>query len=210
MDASAKQFIAEISSRAKTVNKEIISERQRMLTLEKKYHAHQKINARDISWLRKLAREYNIKSPNFQHSDSWHLLELRVDEVPPSLVTAQAINESAWGRSHFASKVNNYFGQHCAHKDCGIVPKNRPVGATFEVARFLNMTESVKSYIHNLNTNSYYVNFRLLRLSMRKKDQPLDAISLAEQLVRYAKHPQYSDIIQGIMKKYNLLSLDGV
>ena len=88
------------------------------------------------------------------------------------------------------------------------MPKNRPVGATFEVARFLNMTESVKSYIHNLNTNSYYVNFRMLRLSMRNKNQPLDAILLSEQLVLYAEHPQYSDIIQGIIKKYNLLSLD--
>ncbi len=205
---SQKQFITEISLRAQKINQDIVLERQQMLGLEKKHNAHQKIKSGSIRWLTKLAHQYNIKAPNFKYAGIWHLLELRVDAVPTSLVTAQAINESAWGHSRFAAQANNYFGQHCKQKGCGVVPKHLAADSTFEISRFINMTESVKSYMNNLNTNPYYKQFRQARLSMRRNQKPLDAVLLSTYVEIYAEHPDYVKILQGLMKKYNLLQLD--
>ncbi|MDZ7825939.1 MAG: glucosaminidase domain-containing protein [Gammaproteobacteria bacterium] len=43
----------------------------------------------------------------------------RADEIPPSLVLAQAAAESAWGTSRFARMANNLFGQPRFTEGCG-------------------------------------------------------------------------------------------
>jgi len=58
--------------------------------------------------LEKLASKYRVKSPATQEE----LLKV-IDILPPSLILAQAANESNWGRSRFAKDFNNYFGIWC-------------------------------------------------------------------------------------------------
>ena len=80
----------------------------------------------------------------------------RVDEIPASLVLAQAANESAWGTSRFTLEGNNIFGQWCYTPGCGIVPNRRISGATHEVQKFDSIAGAIESYFININSNSAY------------------------------------------------------
>ena len=77
---------------------------------------------------------YNVKWSTGK--DSWKKLLERVDAVALEVALAQSANESAWGQSRFAKQGNNFFGQWCYRKGCGIVPKKRDKGGRHEVAKF--------------------------------------------------------------------------
>ena len=74
--------------------------------------------------LKKLVKKYRIADGTRQEQID-ALLE-QVNVIPPSLVLAQAANESAWGTSRFAREGNNLFGEWCFSKGCGLVPNAAP------------------------------------------------------------------------------------
>ena len=84
-----------------------------------------------LSELDKLAKKYRIEKLTSKED-----LLLVIDILPPSLMLAQAANESNWGRSRFAEDFNNYFGIWCFKKGCGVVPNKRDKNASHEVASF--------------------------------------------------------------------------
>jgi Bax protein len=100
---------------------------------------------------------------------------------------AQSANESAWGTSRFARKGNNFFGQWCFRKGCGLVPKQRDANKTHEVAAFDSPEESVKMYIRNLNSNSAYKSLRDLRAKLRRANKPVTGHALAAGLKHYSE-----------------------
>lgn len=114
-------------------------------------------------------------------------LLLRLDEVPPALVLAQAANESAWGTSRFARRANNLFGQWTWQAAHGIVPEGRPEGETYLVRRFPSLRDSVSDYLYNINVGHAYEELRRLRGEMRAASLPLDALELAAGLHRYSR-----------------------
>ena len=111
----------------------------------------------------------------------------RIDVIPPSLVLAQAANESAWGTSRFAAKANNYFGQWCFKKDCGLVPLRRSAGTTHEVRKFANAQKSVRGYLMNLNTGRAYVGLRAIRTKARRSGAVISGMDLAAGLTQYSE-----------------------
>jgi len=78
-------------------NSEIIALRKSILNNE--------LNAFELE---ELAAKYRLQNPATKED----LLTV-IDILPPSLVLAQAANESDWGRSRFAEDFNNYFGIWC-------------------------------------------------------------------------------------------------
>ena len=117
-------------------------------------------------------------------------LLLKVDVIPENLAIAQAAVESAWGTSRFAIEANNIFGEWTFKSGTGIVPKNRPVGATYEIEVFDNLLESMRSYAMNLNKLSFYEDFRLIRAG-KKKGHPADGLlsysELGEEYIKIVK-----------------------
>ena len=99
---------------------------------------------------------------------------------------AQSANESGWGTSRFAREVNNYFGQWCFQPGCGIVPRRRPKAATYEVLTFDTTKQSVRSYMHYLNTSNAYKKLRTIRQSLRHKEKPVTGSHLANGLEKYS------------------------
>ena len=79
----------------------------------------------------------------------------RVDTIPTSLVLVQAATESGWGTSRFAVEGNNLFGQRCYDTGCGLAPAGR-TNPSFSVKAFASVEDSVRSYVHNINTHSQY------------------------------------------------------
>ena len=127
--------------------------------------------------------------------------------MPVSMIVAQAAYETNWGSSRFAREANNYFGQHCKVNGCGIIPKKRAHGATFEVKKFDSLSAAITSYIHNLNTNKSYKRLRKIRAKLRK-DNNLSGSNLAIGLSGYSQQKTYVQAIQSIIKKYELRQYD--
>lgn len=154
-----------------------------------------------------LCKKYAKKCQNLDKARIESLLT-RVDQIPPSLVLAQAANESAWGTSRFATQANNYFGQWCFKKGCGLVPLRRNQGSQHEVRKFNSAASSVRAYLLNINTNAAYADLRKIRAKARSMNQPLSALVLAEGLSRYSERGEdYVKEIQSMIKFNRLVSI---
>lgn len=210
-ELSHKKFIEFILSKAAVANGEILQQRRQLLNLYHAFLEHKTISQVNQHWLKQLATQYRAPLNDFHKDATWLALMQRVDIVPNSLVVAQAINESAWGTSRFAKQGNNYFGQWCYTKNCGIVPKQRAKGAQFEVRKFPNALSSVKSYMLNLNSNHLYQQFRHQRHLLRLAGEPIYGLNLANALTMYStRREAYVKMIQGIIKRYKLAVYDSV
>ncbi|GAA5316890.1 MAG: hypothetical protein AseanaTS_20940 [Candidatus Pelagadaptatus aseana] len=159
-----------------------------------------------LATVQQLAKRYRV--PDAERLSYQALIDellVHVDIIPAALVLAQAANESAWGTSRFATEANNYFGQWCFSSGCGVVPKQRNTGATHEVARFKSADASVEAYFLNLNRNQSYRKLRRIRAEMRKNNQKIDAIQLAEGLEHYSSRGEaYIEELQAMIR-YNKL-----
>ena len=157
-------------------------------------------NELSASELDKLAKKYRIEKPTSKED-----LLLVIDILPPSLVLAQAANESNWGRSRFAEDFNNYFGIWCFKKGCGVVPNKRDKNASHEVASFKSLKECIDYYVLNINRSYAYEDLRLLRKEQREDSNAITGILLADGLANYA-YPgnEYIDSIKSVIQ-YNQL-----
>ena len=145
--------------------------------------------------LNDLANKYRIKT-----SISKEELLKVIDILPPSLVLAQAANESNWGRSRFAKEYNNYFGIWCFSKGCGVVPKEREETATHEVARFNSLEDCIDYYVLNINRSYAYEDLRQIRKNQRENLEAITGIVLAEGLENYAfPGNEYIDSIKSLI-----------
>ncbi|MGM0450043.1 MAG: glucosaminidase domain-containing protein [Pseudomonadota bacterium] len=136
-------------------------------------------------------------------------LDRRMDIIPPSLMIAQAANESAWGTSRFATKGNNLFGQWCFNQGCGLVPQGRPDGMSHEVEVFDSPYQSVRSYMTNLNRHNAYKGLRERRETLRTQDEFPDGVTLAGGLEAYSERGQaYVHEIRGMINSNGLPEYD--
>lgn len=157
--------------------------------------------------LERLLKKYKLDNFDPKEQGNWNELLKRVDQVPLSLVLAQAANESGWGTSRFAREGNNYFGQWCFIRGCGMVPKNRGEGKTHEVASFGSPTESVGAYIKNLNQNQAYKSLRQLRANKRMQSEQITGRELANGLLKYSERgEEYVQEIKNLIQHNNLES----
>ena len=144
--------------------------------------------------LNDLAKKYRVETPSKEE-----LLKV-IDILPPSLVLAQAANESDWGRSRFAKDFNNYFGIWCFTKGCGVIPKDRDEDATHEVASFNSLEDCIDYYVLNINRSYAYEDLRLMRKNQRESLQPITGTLLAQGLGNYAfPGDEYIESIQTLI-----------
>ncbi|MCK4674724.1 MAG: glucosaminidase domain-containing protein [Gammaproteobacteria bacterium] len=162
----------------------INDENTKILSLRKALLAAKKNNnRRDF-----VSRTANSYSVDWQAGkEDWGRLLERVDTVALELALAQSAIESAWGQSRFAIQGNNFFGQWCYQKGCGIVPESRDKGTTHEVARFTSVNKSVRSYLKMINTGRVYASLRKARKKDRAAGRQPNAIAQAGGLVKYSQ-----------------------
>ena len=191
----------------------IAAKNQEIALTREKLH-HWRDNSSDIGWwdarqLDDLASQYRVKEFTIDDNASWDKLLLKVDVLPPSLVLAQAANESAWGTSRFATLGNNYFGQWCYKKGCGLVPKQRDTGKAHEVAAFDSPQESLNSYMQNLNSHPAYKPLRKIRDQCHRNNQDITGIALAVGLTSYSERgAQYIKELQEMINFNGLSKYD--
>ncbi|MBU2923321.1 glucosaminidase domain-containing protein [Colwellia sp. 4_MG-2023] len=171
-------------------------------------------NRNNISWWDKrkiadIAIQYRVTDATIDDDIFWQKLLKRVDVLPPSLVLAQAANESAWGTSRFAQLGNNFFGQWCFEKGCGLIPNKRDSGKSHEVAAFDSPQQSLESYMNNLNSHPAYQSLRNIRAQQRADKQPITGLVLAEGLSRYSERGmEYITELRAMIKFNKLTQYD--
>ncbi|MDY6844875.1 MAG: glucosaminidase domain-containing protein [Thermodesulfobacteriota bacterium] len=166
-------------------NAKVLKKRERLLVLYEKQHNNLDQSPEDLKWIDGLVSLYKIKKK--QEEYKWEVLLRRVDIVPVQLALIQSAKETGWGTSRFARVGNNMFGQWCFSELRGIVPKQRGSDANHRVATFKTVKDSVRSYIHNINTSDAYTRLRHLRFEQRQAGEVPDSYALANGLLRYSE-----------------------
>ena len=153
--------------------------------------------------LEKWAVLYRVDPKNLDDSQLIEQLLHRVDAIPVALAMAQAAVESGWGTSRFALQGNALFGQWAWTESAGM----RPLDASNEravVRSFGSLLESVRAYMHNLNTHPSYRRFRDARQRLKQNNEPMNASKLAAFLDSYAEIGMaYVDKILAIISSNN-------
>ena len=169
------------------INEEISQERELLLTICQALKADKALSEEQKDFLLTLARKYKIKGDLLTSSTVRDNLLKRVDILPPSLVLAQAATESGYGTSRFALMGNNLFGEWTFTPGTGLIPRERPDGATYEVRRFDSIYDSLQSYMTNINTHWAYRKLREQRAQLREAGISPKGIDLAHGLERYSE-----------------------
>ena len=155
-------------------------------------------------WLNMKFKQYGVKNKDLS------TLKIRMDEIPVSLVIAQAAKETGWGTSRFALEGNALFGQWTFSGD-GIKPKFSDNDKNHKVMKFQILKASVRAYQRNLNTHSSYKKFRKLRAQSRDNDEKLDSLILADCLDQYAATGvEYTKTLKKIILQNSLKDFDEV
>lgn len=144
------------------------------------------VQANDRNTLDQWAVLYRIKPESLDDIELAEHLLRRVDTIPVALALAQAAVESGWGTSRFAQQGNALFGQWAWTGSAGM----RPLAASNEravVRSFGNLLESVRAYMHNLNTHQNYKRFRDARYLLKPQAEAVKASRLANYLDSYAE-----------------------
>ena len=175
----------------------IVQENEKLLSLNKKIksikNSFDKISRKEADWVNKLMVEYR--------ADTLDALLIKVDKIPVSLALAQAVIESGWGTSRFAYEGNALFGQYVwGSTNHGIIPNDRETDAKYKIKSFDSLSDSVASYMKNLNTNFHYNEFRINRFVLRSNNIPLRGMYLAEYLISYSIEDNYTDKIKNIIE----------
>ena len=179
-------------------NLDIRKERQFLLFMREKQDTAFSSNERRK--IKQLGTKYGLGELDIETDGLSQLLN-RVDEIPVSMVLAQAAIESAWGTSRFARDANNLFGQWCYEKGCGLVPLRRNPGSKHEVKKFDSVEDAIEEYLHNLNTNNAYNYLREVRKNLRHNNQILSGNKLAEGLLNYSEmREKYIEEVRAVIR----------
>lgn len=203
-DEKKAAFFDFLFPRIVLANSRILLEREYLELLA----AKPELSAKEKRWLADEAERLRI-DPAPAGNALIAKLKKRLDVIPPSLIMAQAANESAWGTSRFAVEGNNLFGQWCFTDGCGLVPQSRAAGAQHEVAAFTTPYRSVRAYIENLNRHPSYKTLRDIRQAERKQQKALSGKELAAGLINYSERGQeYIGEITAMIRHNNLTDYD--
>ena len=212
LDAKTKKekFISSILPVVVRQNEEILNNRKKLLAIRDYLVINKTLGNVDQQFLESLASKYNINTVNKHKIDTIEILLESVDEIPNSIVLAQAANESGWGTSRFAKEFNALFGEYTFDTDSGVAPISRNEGEKHLIKFFPNIDESIKSYFNNLNTHTAYKKFRSSRRELREINLELDPMILVKYLKPYAKDKNYVKNIKSIIKTNQLSKFDSL
>ena len=124
------------------------------------------------------------------------------ERVIVAISVAQAILESDWGRSRFATEANNFYG--IIETDI-TEPHIKSLRSDIMLKVYGNKCESVSDYIDLLNTSSAFEEYREIRIK-QVLDDNVNVPEVISSLKNYAVDPEYVDkllfVTLGLFRKY--------
>ncbi|MDA9713919.1 glucosaminidase domain-containing protein [Alphaproteobacteria bacterium] len=188
-------------------NASIMQERRMVINIEKKF-ARKDLNKNETDEIIRLSKKYKLDYSEI-NTKLFRKLKQRINIIPVSLALGQAIIESGWGQSRFATEGNALYGQWTTSEDKGIIPQDRDEDKTHAVLKFKDLSESVIAYMFNINTHQAYYNFRVIR-RIDERIKYTDPISMkVKYLAAYAEiGDKYVDKLELIIASNNLQEFD--
>jgi len=166
--------------------------------------------AADREWFANLLQDYGLDPADYaDKAKLGEALLKRVDVIPPSLVLAQAAEESGWGTSRFAFTGNALFGQWTWGGQ-GIRPEQQRSGrGDYKIAAFDAPLQSVQAHARNLNTHNAYAQFRTKRAQLRANNERISGNKLVDALSSYSERGlDYVKSLRSIISYNNLDDTD--
>jgi Bax protein len=203
-------FFRSVGPLALRSNELILGQRARLKKLLAK---QDNLTAGERQWLEALAEQYGLDVASYPDPNGLEEALLpRVDVIPPSLILAQAAEESGWGTSRFAFTGNALFGQW-TWGGKGIRPEQQREGkGDYKIAAFDAPLQSVQAHARNLNTHHAYLQFRIKRAQIRANNNNYNNISgydLAGSLTSYSERGQeYVKTLRSIISYNKLQAAD--
>jgi Bax protein len=185
-------FVQNLLPSIREINQEILRDR----TTLKSIMQRQSLTPAQQTWL-------EDKMTRYRANNVRELLQ-KMDVIPPSLVLSQAGLESGWGTSDISRQFNAFFGQKTWGDKNAVIA---PGGERYQT--FDNPTQSIRSYIQNLNSHPAYQSLRQTRAQLRKTNKPLTGDVLATGLEKYStKGKDYVRQVQGMIRGRKWTDLD--
>ena len=194
-------------------NELIESDRQQVESIVERLRAGKTPGSKEQALLRDTAIAYKVADEESDLDITEPALQdelmRRVDTLPPSLVLAQAAEESGWGTSRFVIEGNALFGMW-TWGDEGIRPEQqRTEHGDHKIASYETPLHSVMAYMRNLNTHKSYESLRARRAELRRSGAKVTGWELAKTLTKYSERGQaYVDSLHGLMKTNMLMATD--
>ncbi|MFZ5724504.1 MAG: glucosaminidase domain-containing protein [Pseudomonadota bacterium] len=181
-------------------NRRLLDDRARIDRIERELANEDDISREDFEWLKNMAGRYNLDPAARRNPDFFDSLRRRVDTLPASMIIAQAALESGWGRSPVTRESNNFFGHYCYEPDCGV-----PAPGSGDLRVFKSPADSVRAYMHNLNSHRAYADLRKRRAAMRAAGWPVSGSALIQALGSYSERGQaYIDDLATLIRENEL------
>lgn len=207
--SSHQSFVQQLIPLIEAENERLLIRRQKVKQLLNRLNHGRVLTGQESKYIGQMSREYRVTGDPMLEVEARRALQAHIDVIPVSLTLAQAANESAWGESRFAKEGNNLFGIWTYDETKGIVPAERKAGARHLIRKFDSLAESVRYYMHTLNSHPAYADLRKIRAEQRSSKQPLDSMKLATGLTKYsAKGEEYVRLIQQLIERHAFSDLD--
>lgn len=157
---------------------------------------------------RRAQEEIDFRQAYIEDTEKMAMRIARKNNILPSVMLAQSILESNWGRSELSREYNNYFGIKAVKKDQGVVFETEEY-VDGESGRYM---ENFKKYSSKRESFEHYA--KLLTTAKRyEKVKTAKNYKEAAQYIKeggYATDPSYADKIISVVEKYELDKYDEV
>jgi Bax protein len=190
-------------------NELIAGDRRRVEAIVAELRRGGKVGDDDRTFLTKIAATYRVGDGVVGDRKLQDELLVRVDTVPPSLVLAQAAEESGWGSSRFTAEGNALFGMW-TFGGKGMTPQQqRTEIGNYKLAAYETPLESVMAYMLNLDCHDAYRDLRSRRAELRRTGAKVTGWELAGTLTKYSERgPAYVESLRSLMDANKLRPTD--
>lgn len=157
---------------------------------------------------RRTQEEIDFRQAYIEDTEKMAVRIARKNNILPSVMLAQSILESNWGRSELSREYNNYFGIKEVKKDQGIVFETEEY-VDGESGRYM---ENFKKYSSKRESFEHYAKL----LSTAKRYEKVKTAKNYKEAAKYIKEggyatdPSYADKIISVVEKYGLNKYDEV
>ena len=189
-------FVKTLLPMVQAENNKILTDRKRLQNDIKILQRGGKLTKEEAAWVKSMVDKYD--------EDNLYELLKKVDIIPPSIALAQAGIESSWGTDPKTQSSNAFYGQKSWAKSGGV---EGPYGERYRA--FDTPSQSIATYMTNLNTHDAYEDFRQARAQFRKTGKPVVGLPLVPKLVNYTDTgKEYPKKLKSIIQGRNLGQYD--
>lgn len=182
-DKKMQAFVFTLDPLIDKTNNKILADRRHLLRITMPDYV---MDDEEYAWLKDQLKRYN--------STTIRDLLTKMDIVPKGMALAQGALESGWGSSSLARQGNAFFGM---------------ISGVGGFSAYKSPEDSVRDYIHNLNTHPAYREFRQARAEARANRQKLNSWQLIGHLGRYSERGQaYISHVKHMMSTPYIKDLD--